>query len=82
VAKVTIDGFLEKELKNHLSKMKAMKNGNLHKMVIGLVDKSLVELVLQETSGNQTQASQILGITRNTLRKKVQEYKIKLPKAS
>ena len=33
--------------------------------------------VLKETNGNQTQAANILGINRNTLRKKIAEYGIK-----
>lgn len=57
-----------------------MKNGNLHKMIIRLVEKSLIGIVLNETKGNQTDASRILGINRNTLRKKIREYKIKTSK--
>jgi DNA-binding protein Fis len=43
---------------------------------MGGIEKPLVQLVLKETKGNQTKAANILGINRNTLRKKIVEYKI------
>ncbi|MZH02040.1 MAG: hypothetical protein F3745_01160 [Nitrospinae bacterium] len=45
--------------------------------IMGGIEKPLVEIVLKETGGNQTQAANILGVNRNTLRKKIAEYKIK-----
>ena len=44
---------------------------------MGGIEKPLVEIVLKETNGNQTKAANILGINRNTLRKKIAEYQIK-----
>jgi len=41
-----------------------------------LVEKPLLRAVLRETSGNQVRAAQILGINRNTLRKKLTEHGI------
>jgi DNA-binding protein Fis len=35
-------------------------------------------MVMEETSGNQSDASKILGINRNTLRKKIRDYKIEV----
>jgi len=75
---MTIDDFLKKNLKEHLSKMKALENGRLHGTVIGIVEKSLLRMVMEETSGNQSDASKILGINRNTLRKKIRDYKIEV----
>jgi DNA-binding protein Fis len=42
----------------------------------GLVEKPLLRAVLRETAGNQVRAAQILGINRNTLRKKLLEHGI------
>lgn len=73
---MTIDDFLKKSLKEHLGKMKAMDNGRLHETVIGQVEKSLLRMVMEETNGNQSDASRMLGINRNTLRKKMRDYKL------
>jgi Fis family transcriptional regulator len=37
----------------------------------------MLEAVLDRAEGNQTIAAQMLGINRNTLRKKIHEHKIK-----
>jgi Fis family transcriptional regulator len=49
----------------------------IYDMVLGCVEKPLIETVLYHAEGNQTRASELLGINRNTLRKKMQAYKIK-----
>jgi len=49
---------------------------NLHAMVIQQVEKPLIEYVLTHTAGNQSQTAAMLGINRNTLRKKMQHYNL------
>ena len=56
--------------------MDGQKNGHLFDLIVGGVEKPLVEIVLDETNGNQTKAANILGINRNTLRKKIKDYEI------
>jgi Fis family transcriptional regulator, factor for inversion stimulation protein len=48
----------------------------MYDMVINCVEKPLLEMVLEQAGGNQTRASEMLGINRNTLRKKMQEHGI------
>jgi transcriptional regulator with GAF, ATPase, and Fis domain len=43
---------------------------------IGARERELVLQALKETSGNQVQAAKLLGITRATLRKRVEKFKI------
>ncbi len=45
---------------------------NVYKLVLAEVEKPLLEVVMNYINGNQTQASKILGINRNTLRKKLE----------
>ena len=45
--------------------------------VLPAVERELIILALQETKGNQVHASKLLGITRATLRKRVEKFNIK-----
>jgi Fis family transcriptional regulator len=49
---------------------------SVYDMVINCVEKPLIETVLQHAEGNQSRAAELLGINRNTLRKKIQQYGI------
>jgi DNA-binding protein Fis len=41
------------------------------------LEKIVIKRALQETRGNQVQAAILLGISRNTLRSKIDRYRIK-----
>lgn len=47
--------------------------GQLYAVVMGEIEKSLLTETMKFTNGNQKKASEILGINRNTLRKKISE---------
>ena len=72
-----LEKWLDKSIKQYVGAMDLQNNGHLHELIMGGIEKPLVEIVLKETNGNQTQAANILGINRNTLRKKITEYDIK-----
>ncbi|MCR4298705.1 MAG: Fis family transcriptional regulator [Gallionella sp.] len=48
----------------------------MYDMVMDCVEKPLLEMVLEHVGGNQTHAAEMLGINRNTLRKKMQQHGI------
>jgi len=48
----------------------------IYDMVLRSVERPMLEIVLQQASGNQTLAAEMLGINRNTLRKKLVDYKL------
>jgi Fis family transcriptional regulator len=43
-------------------------------MVLRAVERPMLEVVMKEAAGNQSRASDLLGINRNTLRKKLQQH--------
>lgn len=49
---------------------------DLYEMVMNCVEKPLIEMVLEQVGGNQTRAAEMLGLNRNTLRKKMQLHDI------
>lgn len=49
----------------------------IHDMVIHCVEKPVIDLVLNHAGGNQSRAADMLGINRNTLRKKMLQHGIK-----
>jgi Fis family transcriptional regulator len=49
----------------------------VYDMVINCVEKPLLESVLHRVRGNQSHAAAMLGINRNTLRKKIRVHGIK-----
>ena len=49
----------------------------VYDMVINCVEKPLIEIVLRHAGGNQTRAAELLGLNRNTLRKKILAHGIK-----
>ncbi len=45
-------------------------------MVLTCVEKPVLEVALEKSGGNQSRAAEMLGITRSTLRKKLQAHQI------
>src|ERR671930_713579 len=79
-ASVAVDASLEEVIEKKLVEcvrgLREHASANLYDLMLGLVEKPLLRAVLRETGGNQVRAAQILGINRNTLRKKLIEHGI------
>ncbi|MEO7781183.1 MAG: helix-turn-helix domain-containing protein [Candidatus Nitrotoga sp.] len=72
-----IASCIRKAISGYLNDLDGEKPGNIYSMVIQSVEKPLIEVAIQHTKGNQTQAAELLGINRNTLRQKMKQYQIK-----
>ncbi|MSQ80248.1 MAG: Fis family transcriptional regulator [Candidatus Methylopumilus sp.] len=49
---------------------------NVYDMVVNMVEKPLLTYIMGISKGNQSKAAEILGLNRNTLRKKLKQHKI------
>jgi Fis family transcriptional regulator len=63
-------------LHSYFESLNGHKPGDLYQLVIGEVEKPLFRAVMSYTNGNQSEAAEILGINRGTLRKKLKDYKL------
>jgi len=57
----------------------ANETGEIYRTMLERVERPLLEAVLEHTDGNQIRAAAMLGINRNTLRKKISELGISVP---
>jgi len=48
----------------------------VYDMLLACVEKPMLEYVLNHANGNQSKAADILGLNRNTLRKKLKQYNL------
>jgi len=77
---LSLEALVEIKLRSSLDNLDKMETGDLHGMVLAQVERPLIRFVLEKTRGNQVKAADVLGINRNTLRKKIQELGIEVRK--
>jgi len=63
-----------RNLDQYFADLGGAKPHALHEMVLGAIEKPLLLFALQRCDGNQSAAADLLGINRNTLRRKLQDY--------
>ena len=68
---------VRRSLERYFKDMDGERPTAIYDMVLKHVEKPMIEVVLGRVEGNQTQAAAMLGIDRNTLRKKMQQLRIK-----
>lgn len=73
-ADVALCNVTEQALQHYFRTLNGHRPGDLYDMVIGEVERPLLKTVLDYTEGNQSQAADILGINRGTLRKKLRQH--------
>ena len=71
-----IASCLRKALEGYFQHLDGEKPVPVYDMVIRSVERPMLEVVLKQAGGNQTLAAEILGINRNTLRKKLVDHKL------
>lgn len=61
-------------LTNYFNHLDGQPVSDVYAMVLAEVEAPLLEVVLEYTQHNQSQAAEILGLNRGTLRKKLKQY--------
>lgn len=73
---LSLEDYLEWKMGDFVKGMRNGSGRNLHPMLINAIERPLITRALQETNGNQIQAAELLGLNRNTLRKKIHDLHI------
>ena len=68
---------VEKSLDEYFRKLDGEQPHGIYDMVIANVERSLIALIMHRAGGNQTNAADMLGLNRNTLRSKLSKYNIR-----
>jgi Fis family transcriptional regulator len=65
---------VRRTLNRYFRDLDGEKPGAIYEMVLKDVEKPMLEVVMRQAGGNQTVAAELLGINRNTLRRKLSEH--------
>jgi two-component system, NtrC family, nitrogen regulation response regulator GlnG len=82
VDQLSLEEIIRHKLEDYFRRTEGVDVDNLYSLVMERIERPLIELTLRKTRGNQIRAAQILGINRNTLRKKIGDLRIELKKES
>ena len=69
-----IEEIITKSLEKYFRDLDGERPSNLYDMVVLTVERPMLEVVMKHAEGNQSLSSDMLGINRNTLRKKLQQH--------
>ena len=72
----SLEALVSRKLENSFAQMNLLEMNNLYEMVLHQVERPLINIVLKKAKGNQVRTAEILGINRNTLRKKINTLEI------
>jgi Fis family transcriptional regulator len=70
----TVEQCVMRTLRQYFDDLNGAKPHALHEMVMSAVERPLLQFALERSHGNQSAAAELLGINRNTLRKKLVEH--------
>jgi two-component system nitrogen regulation response regulator GlnG len=71
---VSFEDLVRFKLSELLRRVEGYPLTSLHEEVMGLVERPLLRIVLEHTGNNQLKAAEILGLSRNTLRRRLESF--------
>jgi two-component system nitrogen regulation response regulator GlnG len=78
IEQLSFEEMVRAKISALLQRMEGYAMEDLYDEVISRVERPLIELVLERTGNNQLKAAEILGLNRNTLRKKIVERQVQV----
>ncbi len=76
MSKKHIEECVRSSLDGYFKDLRGTEPNGMYDMMVRVVEKPLLEAVMQQADQNQSRAAQWLGLNRNTLRKKLIEHKL------
>ena len=64
-------------MRQYFNQLDGYEASEVYTMVMGEVEKPMIEIVLEQCGQNQSKTARILGLSRSTLRKKLADYDIR-----
>jgi Factor for inversion stimulation Fis, transcriptional activator len=71
-----LSSCVRRVMKQYFKDLDGESPTDVYDMVLVNIEKPMLEVVLSHVQGNQTKAAELLGLNRNTLRKKLQQHRI------
>ena len=71
-----IEECVRENLEAYFKDLRGVEPAAMYEMILGVVEKPLLDVVMQHAEGNQSRAAEWLGINRNTLRRKLLDHKL------
>jgi len=76
MSKKHIEECVRTSLEGYFKDLRGTEPDGLYEMLVRIVEKPMLEVVMQQAEHNQSRAALWLGLNRNTLRKKLVEHKL------
>ncbi len=76
MSKKQIEECIRVSLDGYFKDLRGTEPDSMYDMMVHVVEKPLLEVVMQQADNNQSRAAEWLGLNRNTLRKKLVEHKL------
>ena len=78
MSKANLSNDIDILLDQYFTDLSGENPNGVYDMVIESVEKPLLLYIMNLAEGNQSKAADILGLNRNTLRKKLKQHKIEI----
>ncbi|CDS53736.1 DNA-binding protein Fis [Polaromonas sp. CG9_12] len=76
MSKINLEECVRSSLEGYFTDLGGTAPDRMYDMMVRVVEKPLLEVVMQHAEQNQSRAAEWLGLNRNTLRKKLVEHKL------